>query len=100
MQEYKVVISDVAERDLLDSYYYIYFELQNPVAAEKFKDILYKKISSLKEAPYMGETHEIFSDFRVAHALRYRIFYSVDEKSDTVVVSRIFYAKRQEPTLE
>lgn len=99
MQKYNVVISDTAERDLLCSYYYIYFELENPMAAEKFKNALQSKIKSLSEAPFMGEPHETLANCRVVHALKYRIFYVIDEAAETVAVLRIFYTKRQDPSL-
>ena len=97
MQNYKVLISDTAERDLLNSYYYIYFELNNPVAAEKFRSAVYNKISSLSEIPFAGEKHSLFPDFRVVHALKYRIFYVVDKNNKTVMISRVFYSGQDEP---
>ena len=100
MQNYKVLISDTAERDLLNSYYYIYFELNNPVAAEKFRSAVYNKISSLSEIPFAGEKHSLFPDFRVVHALKYRIFYIVDKRNKTVLVSRVFFSKHNEPKIE
>lgn len=99
MKKFKVVISDIAERDLLGSYYYIYFELQNPIAAEKFKDTLENKINSLSEVPFAGEIHEKLPNYRVAHALDYRIFYFADEATKTIVITRVFHARRQDPTL-
>ena len=100
MQNYKILISDTAERDLLNSYYYIYFELNNPVAAEKFKNTIYNKIISLSEIPFAGEKHNLFPDFRVAHVLKYRIFYTVDKKNKTLLVSRVFYSGHDEPEAE
>ena len=99
MKKYKVVISDIAERDLLGSYYYIFFELENPTAAEKFKNTLENKINSLSEIPFAGEIYEALPNYRVAHALDYRIFYFADEATETVVVVRVFHAKRQDPNL-
>ena len=100
MKNYKIAITDAAERDLLGAYYYLYFELRNPMAAEKFKTVLQEKINTLSEAPYMGETFELVPEYRIAHAYRHRIFYFVDENDNTVVVSKVFYVGRDNPRVE
>lgn len=96
MKCYKVVITEQAERDLLGGYDYILYELQDNVAAEKFYTALYKKISGLEYMPRAYEQHELWPEYRVAHALSYKIFYYIDDKNNTVVVVRVFHSKQQE----
>lgn len=64
------------------------------MAAEHFRTALYERIKNLEYAPRACELCEGFPEYRVAHALKYRIFYRIDEVAGEVVITRVFHSKR------
>jgi len=95
---YQVVISDVAEIDMIAIGLYIAEELYSPEAADNLLDEIDKQILSLEQMP---KKFALVSDERLAQqgvrlipVKNYLVFYFVDDFSRTVTITRILYGKR------
>ena len=95
---YKVVISESADRDLDEILTYMVEKLSAAKAAADFADELDQRYSALERQPLM---YELSRDNRLRKkgyrrfpVKNYIVFYTVDETTETVNVSRIFYGRR------
>lgn len=88
---YKIIYTRRAKVELQNSYNYIYFNLANPIAANKFKVNIIKSISKLEYFPYMGKKTSN-SNVRYIYFKNYLIIYSIDNQY--VEIQRILH-KRQ-----
>ncbi|MFI3228299.1 MAG: type II toxin-antitoxin system RelE/ParE family toxin [Clostridia bacterium] len=95
---YSIIITENAERDILETAKYISFELQNPYAANSLLDLIDENVNSLSEMP---TRHQLVNDdflskqgFRSIQIKNYTLFYRVNENEKTVVVQRFLYSKR------
>jgi len=96
--EYRVEVSESADRDLDAILTYITVELANPKAASDFADELDVKYEVLESNPLI---YELSRNERLAN-MGYRRFvvknyvalYQVDEGKRIVTISRIFYGKQ------
>jgi len=98
MKQYEVVITPGADQDLGEIFEYIASYLKAPLAALNLVEVLH---ASLKELSVMPYRHSLSKDPFLAkqgfHAFiveNYLIFYVVDDCTETVIVHRIVYAKR------
>lgn len=98
MESYKIKITEKARKDLRDTCTYIKGELKEPVIAEKFYLSIEQSVESLVSLP---KRHALVRDERLAEkgyrmmpVANHLIFYTVDDNSRTVMVSRILYARR------
>lgn len=98
MENYDIVISEPAEKDLRDILRYIATQLSVPVTAEKMMDAMEEAIAALGLMP---QKYPLVNDERLAdlgyHKLivkNYIVFYTIDETLKVVNVERILYAKR------
>ena len=98
MAKYRVDISEPAENDLRDIARYIFAQFSAPSTALKMMDSFENVLADLANAP---QTRPLVADERLA-AMGYRklpvknyiVFFTIDEKSKTVDVVRILYARR------
>ena len=94
----KIVYTYEARQDLRDIYAYIAFKLLVPETAVKFIDKILEGARSLETLPkrnplYREEPwHSKGVYFLPVH--NYLVFYTVDDKTNTVSVIRIMYARR------
>ncbi len=98
MPEFRIVLTARAKRDMLEIHTYIADNLQEQGVADKLLDRIEAEILKLKNMPLR---HNINSEEQLDHRnLRkmsvdnYLIFYTVYEKSRTVFVVRVLYARR------
>ncbi len=98
MAKYKIAVSEPAENDLRYIVRYIYAQFSSPTTALKMMDAIEEAIVGLWDMP---KKHPLVSDDRL-NALGYRkllvknyiVFFSIDDKSNTIDVERILYARR------
>jgi toxin ParE1/3/4 len=97
MSSYNVVITKPAQRDLLDIFDYIAFDLREPVTASNLLSKVRLKVKSLEEFP---ERNNIISEPKYAKQNvrwcpieNYVIFYQVTEVQTSVNILRVLYKK-------
>lgn len=88
---FKIIYTQRAKIELQNAYNYIFFNLANPIAANKFKFSIIKSISNLEYFPDMGKKISN-SNVRYIYFKNYLIIYLV--KNQNVEIQRIFH-KRQ-----
>lgn len=95
---YKIVVTAPAERDLEAAVSYISNELKNKQAALNLLDLVEKAVNSLTDMP---ERYAVVSDETLARAgirlitiKNYLLFYTVHKETQTVVIQRFLYGKR------
>ena len=95
LQQYKIKINELAEKDLENAGDYIAFELINPIAAEKLVKGIREQIDKLKVFP---ASHELDDDSILAalgvhktYYKEYKIFYIIDDIVKEVFVVRILH---------
>lgn len=98
MTEYKIKITARALRDIREIHKYITDNLKEQSIADKLLDKIEAEILTLKNMPLR---HNIDRDEQLKHRnLRkllvdnYLIFYTVYEKTKTVFIVRVLYARR------
>lgn len=95
MDNYKVIVTPSAKRDLTDLYNYIFYKLESPSGAKNVNDRLLNYISNLTTFPYRYP----IMDFEPAKSLEihrcvvgnYIVCYIV--KEDIVYITDVLYAK-------
>ena len=88
---YRIIYTQRSKIDLQSSYNYIYFNLVNPIAANRFKQNIIKSISNLQIFPFMGKKYNK-TNLRYIYFKNYLIIYKVKNKN--VEILRIIH-KRQ-----
>ncbi len=95
---YKIIVTDPAHKDLMDAVSYISNELKNKQAAFSLIDLVEETVNSLTNMP---ERYAVVDDetlaregFRFITIKNYLLFYIVRKESETVVVQRFLYARR------
>lgn len=95
---YRLVITELANKDLDDIVRYITEELKNPIAAGHFLDAVDESYRYLKTNPLMyakcTDMRLEQAGYRKALIKNYLLIYKVDEQAKTVHVLRFFYAAR------
>ena len=101
MENYKIEILSTADQDIIEIARYISEELKTPTAAETLIDKIYDIADSLSGFPYshvlyypIDKTRTLKHEYRKIPIDNYLLFYYVDEKSKSIIVSRVIYAKR------
>lgn len=99
MTEYKVVIEETAENDLLGILSYIKNTLREPNIAIKIYGSIKKGILSLKQMPFryalLNEDPYRSMGVRQIPIENYIAFYVVEEEGKTVHIFRILYNRRE-----
>ena len=95
--EYKIHITQKAERDITDAAIYISFILKNPQAADELLQTIGTEISNLA---FMPDKHGIIDEpvlayfkIRMLVVKNYIVFYKIDKKGKIVNIVRVLYAK-------
>ena len=100
---YKVIVTEPAQKDLRDAVSYISNELKNKQAAFNLLDLVEKTAKSLADMPerYAVVDDEILSreGFRFIPIKNYLLFYTVRKETQTVVIQRFLYARRDWMTI-
>lgn len=95
---YKIIVTEPAQKDLRDAISYISNELKNNQAAVNLIDLVEKTVNSLTDMPerYALVDDEILAreGFRFITIKNYLLFYIVRKETETVVIQRFLYAKR------
>lgn len=89
---YRVLLSVSAEKELDNIYRYIALNKENPIAAQHFIEVLRKRLLSLRHSPKSYGQYHLIPKYNVIHIRNYKVLYRVDEKSKTVVISHIFHS--------
>ena len=99
MTEYKIVIEQTAENDLLGILSYISDTLHEPSIAMKIYGLIKKEILTLNRMPFRFEVvnEEPYRSMGVRRipVENYTVFYIVDENEKTVHIFRILYNRRE-----
>ena len=97
-RKFKVVYSPAAKDDLHTIAAYILYELRSPQAAKNVTTRIRSEIRSLSNMPerYALVEWEPWSSMKMHRVPvgNYVIFYAINESSDTVTITRIFYGGR------
>ena len=95
---YQIIITETAEADMTEICTYISKDLYAPESALALLDDVDCHILSLEDMP---KRFALVSDERLARlgirlipVRNYLIFYSVDDRDETVTITRVLYAKR------
>ena len=98
MSSYNIVITEAAQRDLLDIFDYIAFELRESESASRLLSKIRAKIKSLEEFPdrdnMISEPKYKFQNIRWCPIENYFIFYQVSDVQNQVFILRALYKKR------
>lgn len=98
MNKYKIQFSKDAKKDLIDTYSYIKYNLQEPVIAKKLIAKIREEINKLKDNPriYSIIKDEIIKkrEIRKVKVNNYIVFYRVEENNNIVEIVRIMYGRR------
>lgn len=98
MNKYKIQFSKDARKDLIDTYSYIKYNLQEPAIAEKLIAKIREEINKLKDNPtiYAVIQDEIIKkrEIRKIKVNNYIVFYKVEKKNKIVEIVRIMYGRR------
>ena len=99
MTEYKIVIEQTAENDLLGILSYISDTLHELIIAMKIYGLIKKEILNLNRMPFRFEVvnEEPYRSMGVRRipVENYTAFYIVDENENTVHIFRILYNRRE-----
>lgn len=99
MTEYKIVIEETAENDLVGILSYISDTLHEPGIAIKIYRSIKKEVLTLNKMPfrYAVVNEEPYSSMGVRRipVENYTAFYIVDENEKTVHIFRILYNRRE-----
>ncbi len=87
-----------AKNDMLEIVKYISAELKNPVAASKLAEEFIASAENICIFPYSNNVYtpikSLEKEYRRIIVKNYMMFYTVDEKTKTVTIMRVIYAKR------
>lgn len=95
---YKVSISEQAEKDLNDIYSYIRYKLKSKAGADRIAQKLYGATASLSAMPKRFRLHSaepwLSRRLRFVTVGNYSVFYLVNDDANDVLITRIAYGKR------
>ena len=98
MNQYKVIITPTAFREINRIYEYILEDLYAEKAAKMLMKQVEEKIQKLKYAPEIHTEIEKFDDlkrkYRKIVIKNYEILYTIDKKEKMIYVSHMYYGKR------
>lgn len=95
---YKIAVTEPAQNDLKEAVLYISKELKNKRAASNLIDLFEETARSLTDMPerYAVVDDEILAKegIRFIQIKNYLLFYGVRKETETVVIQRFLYARR------
>lgn len=95
--QYTITISKEANNDLEDIILYFKNNLKNIPAALNFLEKYNLELSRILEFPYANPEYrakEIINNYRYAKVNNYYLIYKIDEEKKAILISRVFYHKR------
>ena len=96
--EYRVIVMDPAEADLIEIHDYISEELSAPIAAHNFLLAVRDAINQLAFSPHghpkVRDERLAARGYRWVSVKNYVAFYSIDEHEKLVYVERVLYGRR------
>ena len=96
---YELMYLPAAKQDLVDIAQYIHNELHNASAAIQLVSQLIDAGEKLTDFPYANPVYiplrPLLHEYRKLFVKNYLMLYWVDEKSKTVTIARVLYAKRE-----
>ena len=103
MGEYRVVISDAAKQDILDTAAYITHTLMEPAIAEKTTEAIIDAIITLEDMParigVVKDERLAYKQIRGLLVKSYTAFFRIDEGRKTVEIIRVMHSQRDWPSL-
>ena len=98
MKQWRVVLSESAKTDIRNVHDYIAFELLSPESASMQTSRILDAIERLADFPEKYPLCRIAElknmGLRAVSAGRQRVFYSIIENSDTILIVRVLYERR------
>ncbi len=98
MGNYRVDISEPAEKDLRDIIRYISAQLSAPMTALQMMETIEEAIMNLadmpQKCPLVTDERLATVGYRKLLVKNYIVFFTINEKSKTVDVERILYTRR------
>ena len=97
INNYEIVVTDIAKEELEKIYDYIFNNLYNKLAADTLMNKIEQSIFSLEENPYKCVKIHIKQSnymYRKLVVNNYIILYDIDEKYRQIIVYRAIYGKR------
>ena len=98
MGKYKLIVSDLAKRDLLNTASYIKYNLQEPATAERITGTILDAIATLEDMPsrvrIVNDERLAKKEIRGLYVKNYTVFFRIDESSKIVEVLRVQYSRR------
>lgn len=98
MEEYRVMVSSMAERLLNQIYDYIAYELRSPDYAYSCIDAIRRQMSKLQYNPrryqLFGDGREYPEGIRRMNVGNFAVFYTVVEECREVYIISVIYGKR------
>ena len=90
---YKIEINNIVKEDILEISDSIYKKSFSKEISKKYYNEIYSKIYSLKIFPYRYP--EFNENYRVLTIDRkYKVFFKINEKKNSVIISRIFSSRQ------
>lgn len=98
MEHYDIRHAEPAEDDLTDILRYIAVELKEPSTALRLLETIDKVIEGLAVMPYrcplVDDEYLAEIGYRKLHIKNHLVFFTIDEKTKSINVERILYARR------
>lgn len=96
MKKYKVVMSEIAKKDIVDIYNYIALDCDNKLGATKVIRIITTKYNKLSIHPKIATVtlKRKNEELRFIRAGKYTIIYYIKRSEPTIVIHRIVNSKR------
>ena len=100
---YSLVITDIAEGDILDTVRYIADVLKAPVAANNLLDEIERHEEILESTPniypFVPDKYLAQRGLKFTRIKNYLLFYTINEDEKIVTVIRFLYARRDWKTI-
>lgn len=97
-QMYRLEFLPLARQDMIEAVRYISHDLKNPAAAQRLSSRLIEAAERLADFPYLYAVYTplrpLKQEYRKLPVENYCMFYSVDERSKTITIARVIYARR------
>lgn len=96
MKKYKVIVTDLAKKDIKNIHSYISNELFLPDEALNLVKLIERNIKNLEVMPERFRKYEKYKEknIRICRVKKYLIFYNINDDENQVEVVRILYSVR------
>ena len=98
MDEYRIIISDLAKQDIVNTSVYIANEFQEPAVAAKITGAMLDAIFTLENMPdrigLVKSERLAEKGIRPLHIKNHTVFFRIDESTKIVDIIRVLYSRR------